>query len=803
MKNRNVFVFARMCMAAALALMAAETAWGSSQSWTGSSTVNGNWSTGGAGGNWGVNAAPGATTGLTSADLATFSTAISNSWGSSAGNPVVVDANRNIKSITFNANGASLGNFFIGSVGGNALLLTSAGTIQINNGTNANPTETVNAPLVVEGANGTYSFLNSRPHAAASLVLGGQISGGAAGNTVVTFGGSATPTMNYVYGNIVDGSSTLGVKQTAGNWTYAGTNTYSGGTTLAGGVFRAQDGVSLPAASNLTITAGVYQETGTNFTRALGTGDNQVQITGGTSGFSAYTNPLTINLGSVGAALAWGSALFAPSTLVLNEASAAASLTLINGIDLNNASHTLNVNASIVTITGPVIDSGTNLFYKGGAGTLILTGNNTFNSNVIVSAGTLALSGTNTFGYRLTVNNGSTGLFAGGKTTLQSLIPQASGVVTQYAGTVILANGSDIRNSQGMYYISGGVFSNAAGAFRGTKMEASGDAEVCINAPTYARIASDNQNGILKVSGNARVTILQNLVLTGPAVATACTGTVTLAGGTLTVPGVDNSAGSLTNQTFVNFNGGTLRFAAAATVVANDYSKFNVLESGAVIDTGTNGVTNNQPFVTGVAGTDGGLTKQGAGRLTLASTNTYSGDTVISAGTLKLGAALSISNTPLIAVASGATCDVTSVTGFTVYPAQTLAGSGTVAGNVILQGALAPGGTNAVGALRVTSALTLQSGAALKWDHNGATADVVNVSGTLTLPANATVNVSGTGSLPARAVLFTAPVINISGASDLSGWTVTGPGIGGNSRAMVTGTEVLLVTSQGTLVEVQ
>jgi len=134
------------------------------------------------------------------------------------------------------------------------------------------------------------------------------------------------------------------------------------------------------------------------------------------------------------------------------------------------------------------------------------------------------------------------------------------------------------------------------------------------------------------------------------------------------------------------------------------------------------------------------LQKAGAGILSLSSTNTYSGATVISAGTLLLDSSGTIANSSgvnLGTAGSPGILDLTAKSSFAFGVGQSVSGTGTInigAGKVVtINGNLAPG--NSPGIVSVTGDLTLAGNADMEIAGSGGVAgtdfDRTNVSGAL------------------------------------------------------------------------
>lgn len=195
-----------------------------------------------------------------------------------------------------------------------------------------------------------------------------------------------------------------------GTLVLSGSNTGTGTVTVAGGVLRADQGVGLNSGSLLTLSGGVL-ETGTNLERSGGSTAGTMQITGGTSGFSAAGSPVQAAFGTLAAptALTWGTAPFAPGTLLLNASTATSTLDFKNAVNLGTAARTVQVDANVATMSGIVSNGSTGgTLTKTGNGTLVLPANNTFNAVTTVTAGTLVLSGTNASTSTYTARSGGT-----------------------------------------------------------------------------------------------------------------------------------------------------------------------------------------------------------------------------------------------------------------------------------------------------------------------------------------------------------------------------------------------------------
>jgi autotransporter-associated beta strand protein len=395
--------FRRPAMGAVIELMSLATVFFVTQAasaiWSATPT-NANWVTGVSDNNWstGVATFPGSTSVITNGDTATFT-------GTSTELAITINsATLNIKSITFS--GAGEPAYTIGTTGGNSLFLTNAGTISIaSNVTGASITNAVNAPLVLEPASsstsGSYTFSSASGTVSHPLVIGGTVTGGTTSQGIaLTLQGGNTGA-NAINGIISNGgaANVSVIKDAGGTWTLSGANTFTGGVTIHQGILKAGSSTALGPAASATLTfdassTGKFQLNGNN------------------------TTVIDLNTNAT------------VGTPIIESGSAAA------GTD------TLTVNTANTDVYAGVLQNGSTRLLaltKSGAGTLTLSGANTYTGTTTINAGTLTLgaSGVLSDSSNMILNGGtfSTGATAGFSETVGTLALNDDSIIALGTGS--------------------------------------------------------------------------------------------------------------------------------------------------------------------------------------------------------------------------------------------------------------------------------------------------------------------------------------------------------------------------------
>jgi autotransporter-associated beta strand protein len=330
------------------------------------------------------------------------------------------------------------------------------------------------------------------------------------------------------------------------------------------------------------------------------------------------------------------------------------------------------------------------------------------------------------------------------------------GVITMTAGQGLILNSSQTyTQTSGTFTTNGRIeFSNAGGA---STVNVSGG---LLTTSAATGIETVRGATTINLGGSGFITAplldLTTTQLSGGAAST----TFNLNGGTLTVGQITQGTNGTTGSAF-NFNGGTLVASAASSTFMTGITAANVLGGGAIINTGANAITVGQSLLHGGSGTDGGLTKQGTGALTLTGTNSYNGATTVSAGALNISGSSALIGTSGVSVTSGAALQLQTGITTAAATALTLNGAGVAA---------APNGAleNVSGANTYTGLITLGSNATIGSD-----------AGTLILSNTSTITGSGFNLTLAGAGNGTLAGIIGTGAGTLTKtgagiWTLTG-----------------------------
>lgn len=417
--------------------------------------------------------------------------------------------------------------------------------------------------------------------------------------------------------------------------------------------------------------------------------------------------------------------------------------------------------------------TGALLIHQWGAGNLTITGTGNTTTGVILSSqidkfgsGRLIITGNNS-------NTSTTATTIGGG-ILQVASNAALGNQTT-GGAISLQGGTFVGDTTGGSFALNNGGSNSRNVTVG--LTGGGIDVIGGNALTVSGVISSSVIGSGTSTSSpltlGSATTNGTIILSG---ANNYTGGTILRGGTVEIQNAsalglyalgNASGGQISN--YIQFTGGTLRYGTGTTTDLAQRIRYST--SAVNIDTNGQSVTfSNEIDYTNIAG----LTKLGAGTLTLNGTNTYSGTTTVTAGTLAFGENNRLLSTGAVTVNGGdlavgtttqtvgavtlSSGNITGTTGrligssYAVHSGNisaTLAGNGSLSkstgGTVILTG------NNTFTGATLVSGGTLQAAAA---NALGATSSVtVNTGGTLWLTANNTVNDTAAVSLGGGTIL--------------------------------------------------
>lgn len=434
-----------------------------------------------------------------------------------------------------------------------------------------------------------------------------QTLGGVITANTLRFNHAGAYTLNLATGNNILNTGGILVTSNVGN----NLSSVAGGTltmpTTGGSLVINQNNT----ANKLLISSTIANNTGTVAVVKSGAGEAEL------SAANSYTGSTTVSQGTL--TLSGNRTGSSGAITVSNLAGIHATLNIQGGTHACGGNNFIVGNAQGTPATGTVNQTGGVVSFSGSTGNGLLLGN----AATTASTGIYNLSGGS-------INTGNTtanrGVMLGAN--------QGSINVFNLSGTGAL-NMAAATGGAASSVLQVGRFDSSANSTNNTFNQSGGAANVAI----------------LSVGGNGTtgVGIVSNVNWTGgtfvaasfPRLSAGNTNTATITiGGTadVTLPAFPATRGTSSTAT-LHFDGGTLKPSAASTAYLGGLTNAYVKAGGAKFNTNGFDITVSQALLADPVSTGGGLTKEGAGILTLTGAHTYTGATVISAGTLQIGSA--------------------------------------------------------------------------------------------------------------------------------------------------------------------
>lgn len=474
-----------------------------------------------------------------------------------------------------------------------------------------------------------------------------------------------------------------------------GASTYTGATTIASGTLQAGGANVLAPASAFSVNSGATLDLG-----------NANQTIGSLSGAGTVTlGAGTLTTGGLGSSTSFGGVIAGTGALVKTGAGTmtlTGSSTYSGGTTIGAGALQLGDGGSAGSIAGDVTNNGSLIFNRGdistfsgtvsgagsvtqqGAGTTVLTSNSSYSGGTTISAGTLQLGNGGSSGSIVgnVTDNGSLVFNRSDTSTFDGTISGTGSATQQGAGTTILTANN---NYSGGTTIQAGALQLGNGGASGSILgDVTDNGRLIFNRSDTVTVP-----GVISGSGSVKQLGSGTTIFTGN---NTYTGGTVIANGALQL-GNGGTSGSIVGDVQ---DGGTLIFNRSDTVTFNG-----------VISDWTQ--TTPDPI--------GSVQQNGNGATVLTALNTYSGTTMVNAGTLVVG------NVPISIAAIGGGGAVNVANG------ATLGGYGMI-GNYDGSG----GPVNNDGTIAVADAVPLFQG--------GSKGDFV-INGTLT--NNNLIQLAGTG----------------------------------------------------------